>query len=459
MPLIQRAELQSFINDSDKLAATQLYLFFGERFLCRESVDALQNQLLKLGNGAVHAIDGDQEDSGQTLSKLMSFSLLPGNQIYRVTDSRIFHSKTVAASIWQKAQDNHQVNKEKAAMRHLLAFAQLASIETSAQHPFSEISGDEWTSLFGFSKPATTVEWADDLFVKAVGTGNLPKKSGANLADRYIESFSGTIPQQNFLILTAETVDKRQRLFTFIKKNGLAIDCSVASGAGSVAQKEQKEVLHEMVKNSLAGFNKSIDPKGLELLFDRVGFHPVAVVMETEKLALYVEDRATITRQDIEEMVGRNREDALFELTDAFGKHQVPRTLHILNRLQENGTHGLAILATMRNYLRKLLIFRSLQLQQDPPYQKGMTAKLFQSQYLPQLKERGEWNELLGGHPYGLFMSFSKASEFSCKQLQKYLKLLLKAEYRFKGSPISSNIILEELFLAMFKDKKASHKK
>ena len=46
-------------------------------------------------------------------------------------------------------------------------------------------------------------------------------------------------------------------------------------------------------------------------------------------------------------------------------------------------------------------------------------------------------------------MSFSKAAEFSCPVLKKWLGLLLEAEYRLKGSPLPQHIILDELFLTM----------
>ena len=160
-----------------------------------------------------------------------------------------------------------------------------------------------------------------------------------------------------------------------------------------------------------------------------------------------------ISAADLEEMVGRTREDALFELTDAFGKRQVARTLVILKRLQDNGTHGLAILATMRNYLRKLLIIRSIQHQPSPIYLSGMNANQFQNVYLPELKQVEQFQEHLGGHPYALFMSFAKAAEFSCQQLKNWLTLLLGAEYRLKGSPLPQGLVLEDLFLTMFRQK------
>ena len=454
MTLIKRNDLQHHLQDSEALAATRLFLLFGERYLCRDCADQLQQALLagKAG-GAVHAIDGDRENPEQTLARLMSFSLLPGRQIYRVTDSGLFHSKTVADDIWEKAAEAEKEGKSHAAMRHIGALAKLGGLSLESQTPFSEISDSQWQQLFGFAKPAGDIGWADRLLVQAVGTGNIQTGRSGAIADRYADAFASTLPPSSYLILTTETVDKRQKLFTFIKKNGMVIDCSVAMGAAKAAQKEQSDVLREMVGKTLAEFGKKVEPRALDMLFERVGFHPVAVVNETEKLALFAGEREMISAADLEEMVGRTREDALFELTDAFGKRQVARTLVILKRLQDNGTHGLAILATMRNYLRKLLIIRSIQHQPSPIYLSGMNANQFQNVYLPELKQVEQFQEHLGGHPYALFMSFAKAAEFSCQQLKNWLTLLLGAEYRLKGSPLPQGLVLEDLFLTMFRQK------
>jgi DNA polymerase-3 subunit delta len=246
-------------------------------------------------------------------------------------------------------------------------------------------------------------------------------------------------------------VDKRQRLFAYIKKKGTVVDCSVASGANAAAQNEQKAVLKEMMRKTLDEFGKKIDPRAVDIFFERVGFHPVAVVTETEKLVHYVGDRPVISCDDLEQMVARNREDVLYELIDAFSKRQAGRTLIILSRLLEQEFHSLAILATMRNFLKRQLIYRSLQLRPSPVWRNGMNAREFQNHYLPDLKVQGEWSELLQGHPYALFMSFSKASEYSCSGLKRWLAMLLDAEFRLKGSPLPPQLVLEELFLAMLK--------
>ena len=446
MPIHKRTELHTLLEDIKAGNHKQLYLCFGERYLCRQSAEQIEQALLQTGAGAVHSIDGSAEDNSRILSRVLSFSLLPGLQIYRVKDSNLFLSKDISAQIWEKAVKAHQQNKPKSAVRHLSDLVKTAALAHDSATVFSDISKDQWQKLFGFGHPGDDLGWADALLANS---GLQSASSPARTADRFLSAIEQGLPVNNILLLTTENIDKRKKLFTQIKTYGEIIDCSVTPGPSRNAVREQKEVVQEMVKNTLNQFDKKIEPRALELLFERIGFHPVGVVMEVEKLALFIGERQKIRVSDIELMVARTREDAIFQLTEALGNRNRQQSLTILNNLTRDGVHSLAILASIRNYFRKLLIFRSLQLSGDPVWTRNMNANSFQNHYLPALKEKEAWSELLKGHPYALFMSFTKASEFSVSALKKSLSLVLGAEYRLKGAPIPHNIILEELLLSL----------
>jgi DNA polymerase-3 subunit delta len=245
-------------------------------------------------------------------------------------------------------------------------------------------------------------------------------------------------------------VDKRKKLFKLLKEEQTILDVSVELGSGSKAQKVQKSVLQDLVRQTLAEQGKTLAPGLFERLVDRVGFHPVAVVMELRKVMAYIGDRRQITRDDLDLLVGRTRQEALFELTGAIAAGNLQQALAIGDRLQENGFHPLAVVATLRNFIRNLLVFRALQEQPEMGFQASMSPAVFQSTCLPRLKERTQWKKEVSGHPFALYMQFKTAASFSLPTLTGWLRLLLQAELRLKGSPIAADTILQHLILSLF---------
>lgn len=445
MGLHKRAELDALLQQIGQGERAQVYLFFGERYLCRQALQQLEQRLLDNVGGTVHHVDGSTEDPGRLLSRLLSHTLLQGLQIYRVTDATLFHSRELGEQIWNKACKAMQGDKQRAASRYLAELLSLGSVSPGGAHIFSDISAAQWPKLFGFAHPGSGLSWADKLASEIT-----PKKSaGQDPVDKLMAAIKTGLPANNVLVLTSEDVDKRKKLFSHIKKYGAVIDCSVAEGSSRAARNQQKAVITEMVKKTLAALDKTIEPAALELLFKRVGFHPVGAVLEAEKLALSVEDSQSITSRDVDTLTGRTREDAIFELTEALGNNNGSQTLITLDHLLSDGVHVLAVIASLRNYFRRLLIFKSIQSRRQPAWSPRLSANDFQNNYLPALKETGLWPDLLKGHPYGLWVGFNNASKFSIDRLKRSLGMLLEAEYKLKGSPVPGRLVVEELLLSL----------
>ena len=210
----------------------------------------------------------------------------------------------------------------------------------------------------------------------------------------YTLAFEAGIPRDNILVLLAEAVDKRKRLYKYIKQHGVILDLAVDPGSSAAAKRDQDKVLTELLQSTLAKYGKEIEPQTVPLFLERVGFHPVAAVMEAEKLALYVDDSKVITQEDVDAIIGRTREEALFELTEAVTSGKFEDGLLILDHLQSSGIHGLAILATLRNHLKKLLLVRSLQEVKSPAYTKSLSF-LFSKRVISRNSRRGGRNGLI----------------------------------------------------------------
>ncbi|MDR3088306.1 MAG: hypothetical protein LBU39_00615 [Desulfobulbaceae bacterium] len=451
MTILKRAELPSFLAKTGQAEACRLYLFFGERFLCREACDQVE-KALAASPATVHRLDGDTEDPGRTLASLMTYSLLPGRQIYRVTDSGLFQSGVDAEKSWNKLEEAVKTSNRAAAKRHCAALASLAGISAGEDGGFSALSEEKWRQIFSFDKPAGDLAWADRLFSETAD-GKKASDSG-RLADMYITALEKGFAAGHYLLVTCDALDKRQRLFAYIKKQtaAVAIDCQMATSAKAADKKEREAVLREVVAGRLAELGKKIEPAALELLFARTSdAHPTAVAVEAEKLALFCGERQQISRADVELLTVRTHEDALFELTDAFSKGDLGRALGTVSHLLDGGVHALAILATLRNYFRRLLIIKALQEQGRPPWRPDLDARRFQDSYLPALKDTGRFPELLQGHPYALFNNFRAAARWSIATLRLNLAAILQAEYRMKSSALPTNIIFDEMLTRLLR--------
>ncbi len=459
MPVYKRQDFPKLLSEIKQGFTSQIYLIWGERYLCRSASEELIDHLLPVQDRqttSLQHIDGDQEDFNKTLNLLKTYSLFSGPQIIRVADSKLFYSKGVAKSVWDKACEKKERNETRQALRYLLQMLNLAGISPDDfdDEDITSLSATRWKKLFGFNKPQGDLSWVQDLLADSADTS--PAKEMKNdAASMFVQAYEGGIPQDNTLILLAEAVDKRKRLYKYIQEHGVILDLAVDSGGSAAAKRDQEKILKELIRNTLAKYDKKIDPDTLPVLLERVGFHPVAAVMESEKLALYVADRETITRDDIDAIIGRTREEALYELTESVTSGKLEDGLLILAHLQDNGVHSLAILATLRNHLKKLLLVRSLQGLRSPAYTQSLSYPVFQKNYLPKLKEdRDEWSNLLWKiHPYALFMLFRQAKQFRCEDLQDGLKEVLAAEYRMKGSSVDNRLIMDNLLFSLMRQK------
>ena len=462
MSVYKRQEIPKLLNEIKQGITSQIYLLFGERYLGRNAAQELIDHLLpqkEQQTTSLHYIDGDEEDVNRTLNLLKTYNLFSGRKIFWVTDTRLFYSKGIAKNVWDKACEKNERNEPEAAIRYLLQILNLAAVtpQEMVEENISSLSANRWKSLFGFTKPQGNLSWIQDLLAGLPADASPAKSLEADAASIYTIAFEAGIPQGNILVLLAEAVDKRKRLFKYIQEHGVIVDLAVDPGSSSAAKRDQEKVVKELLQSTLAKHGKDIESQAIPVFLERVGFYPVAAVMEAEKLALYAGDRKVITREDVDAIIGRTREEALFELTEAVSSGKLEEGLVILDHLQTGGVHGLAILATLRNHIKKLLLVRSLQDVQSPSYTKSLSFPVFQKSYLPKLKDgREQWSNLLWkNHPYGLYMLFRQAARYRCEDLQIGLKEVLNAEYRMKSSSVDTRLIMDNLLFTLIREKKA----
>jgi DNA polymerase-3 subunit delta len=453
MPVFTRKDIPKLVKDMVNGDIYPIYLIHGERFLCRDTSDALLNALLPAPadrSQQLYEIDGDQEDFNRTLNQLRTYSLFGGRQVLRVTDSRLFSTKGSTKNLWDKLCKAYQTKETDKATRYLGQLFEVSALAPGDIRPgeIAALPPNRWKNLFGFARPQEDLTWVQDILEKLQSSDEHSPQSRekGHAAEGFIKAFTRGIPAGNILILLTESADKRSKFYKFVREHGVIVDLVVDTGGSKAARTAQETIIRDLVEKTLATFGKNIGAKELRMLLDRIGFHPVAAVKETEKLVFYTDGAKDIRGDDINAIIGYTREEALYELTECITGQRLPDALRILTRLLENGIHALAILATLRNHLKKMLLISSLQGLEQPRYTPDFSFQIFQNQYLPALRKgREDWTTLWAGHPYGLFLLFKQTVRFTSNGLQMGLRELLKAEYRLKGSQLPPRLVLEDL--------------
>ncbi len=451
MPVYSRKDIPALLQSIDQGSVVSVYLICGDRALCQQAADDLVRRLLPdegQRRQNLILVDGDREEPDQTLARLKTFSLFPGRRVIRVKDSKLFYSKEVARTLWDKAVKARADKDARRVQRYLLEMLGLAELSGTdwGEENLAQADSGRWQALFGFSRPTEELAWVGEALADARPDA-APKPGRPQVAELFAETLEGGVPANNTIILLAEAVDKRKRLYKAISKSGAILDLSVDTGSSKAAVEGRTTILRDLVRTTLAGLGKKIEPRVLDPLLERVGFHPEAVVLETEKLALSLEeDRDTITMADLDRLVGRTREEALFEFTEAFTDGKLERALTILGHLLDNGGHPLMVLAGLHNLLKRQLQVKGLQADVALPCPPGQGFAPFQQGYLARLKaERPESLAGLPTHPYALYMLFCRVESLPVDRLVAGLTAVLRAEMLLKSTSLAGQVVLENL--------------
>ncbi len=110
------------------------------------------------------------------------------------------------------------------------------------------------------------------------------------------------------LILECSSMPSNTRLYKAIAKTGQMIKCDPLKGQALQAW---------MVQHCRDAYGKQLDRQAAWRLADLVGQSLGSLDAELSKLSIFVGSRPAITPKDVEELVGRLREEDIFGITDA----------------------------------------------------------------------------------------------------------------------------------------------
>lgn len=119
------------------------------------------------------------------------------------------------------------------------------------------------------------------------------------------------------LVMICRSFMKTTRLYKAVAAVGRVHECKKLNGRALV----------EFVQSEFARLGKRAAPSVAPRLVELVGAEQGVLAGEVEKLTLYALDRASVTEQDVDELVGLSREEKIFAVMDAAALGRLPQAL------------------------------------------------------------------------------------------------------------------------------------
>ena len=158
----------------------------------------------------------------------------------------------------------------------------------------------------------------------------------------------GALSARSTLILTAENLDHRKRFYKTLRE-----ECCVAE-----FPKMKGPALEQWADAFVRRQGHSISAPALRKVAELAGSDLQNLAMELEKLFLYAGNSKGIPDSAVDDLVRGSKQQSIFELTGAIGRHDRSGALRSLANLLSMGEYPLVIVTMMARHCRQVLVAR-----------------------------------------------------------------------------------------------------
>src|SRR5581483_7807666 len=254
---------------------------------------------------------------------------------------------------------------------------------------------------------------------------NMEIRRGRGEVDRLADLLDSGPPVWGVLLLSADHVDRRTRLYKKFAEKGAALDLAVERDRTG---KIDAVTLAQFLDRRVTEAGKRIEPRARGMMLARAGTQLWSFHQEVEKLLLYVGAAPVIRAEDVEAVVIDQGEGWVFDMTNALG--------------ERNAVAALAQVGPIAHSVRRLLIARQFIDQETRRAKKRMSADEL-------VRNMPEETVRILSNPKAAYHAVSKAQSFTTKKLARDLELVYETDLRLKSSNHSPRITMERLILGL----------
>lgn len=434
------------------------YLLFGDdEFSLRDALEKITQALIPAAQDRelnLFVTDGEQEDLDRLCESLITPPLLPGRKVDVVRNTRLFQTRNLLTPLIRRIRERLEADPARAAadFRHFLQMTGL-QLDDLRDGGWRRIDDEAWRRIVPDDGGESREAWLPKAVELCSGLDTRPAKERSEETDRLESILTGGLAEGNCLVLTAEDVDRRKKLFKTILSAGRVLSFTKAKGAS-----RQQQALQAMAGELLDQTGKTLSPGAWSALGQKTGFDLRESMGAIEKLITYVGEKAQIEARDVEAVVGKTKEDTVFALTGALSGRDLVLALKMLHELIDQGLHPQMIMTMIVREIRFLfqakLLIASGRLQ---AFQPDMDYGLYQKAVHPAVKQlSGEGAGAIAvasQHPFVVYQALKNAGRFTRAELAGYLDLLVRTDLALKTTGQDPRLLLERILIRVCKSR------
>lgn len=275
--------------------------------------------------------------------------------------------------------------------------------------PIEEVIADAETYPF-FSEKNVIIA-INPVFLKAK-TEKLPFEHNLDVLERYLEN----PVEYSILILIApyEKIDERKKISKQLKKHATVAVCN------PIKEQDTTQWIHTLASS----LSISVDDGALEIIEAEISTNLHLLESELTKLASYVGEGGTVTKEIAEELISHTISSSALRLVDAVIERNLTKAISIFKDLEKMKEEPIALIGLLAFQYRTILRVKLLK-------HKGYTQFQMQKQ--------------LGVHPYVVKIALKRERQFTYEQLTKIMNKLTEADASMKQSGMDKGLIFELL--------------
>ena len=436
-------DLDEVLQELDAGGEAPVYLLAGEEFLIRKAAEKLLAKLVPGGSADLNLVTMDAASPREVAAELATMPMFGGRKVVFLRDPEFLAPKKGKPDALNRAREAWKANRRKEAARRVLGIAARAGWGAGDLDPTGSGTpkADDWERELGIVLAELDIAFLKEVaqFCAAEGL------SGSSTDDGAInEWLNGKPARGQVLVIAASDYDPKSPLMKLAKDKGALIEFKAISRLKDFKGQpsaEVKETLSQFANETLASHKKKLGPGALEMLVDRVGGNFRLLQSELTKLALY-SDGATISKTDVDLLVGHAREDEYFELSDAIQKRNFDAASKYVADVVGQGNHPLMLLGSVASLVRAMLTnFERINRISGGKLPKNYND--FQARVFPALEAEAKANKQKVPHPYAAFMSVQSAMGYGRQELLRGLVACAEADLALKLG--GGELVLERL--------------